>query len=345
MKKFIIFRTDRLGDFLIVTSIIKGIKQKFKDSHITVIGSPNNLNIIKLYSNIDKFLIYKKNDTIKKKIKLFKKINKNNYYASLSLDGKSFSNLVNLLIKAKFKLGLSYKYNLINFPFRLSWSKPNFIYNFCVFDYFNYFTSKTDLKKVEHLPSILLDLLKKINLRVRSIDPYFFEVKSYIELLSKKIIKNKIKSKYILLNLDEKWLDIKNIDFDLYKEVYIFQRKIKKKIVITSNKNNYLYYKKFKNNAKKNKNIIILENLNLQLFERLIAKSYFSISCHSGFLVQVAGFNKANIIDIINKNDLLWYSCWKPLNTKHMFIFKSNGKVNNSLRNIFNEILSKTKKF
>ena len=28
MKKFIIFRTDRLGDFLIITNIIKAIKDK-----------------------------------------------------------------------------------------------------------------------------------------------------------------------------------------------------------------------------------------------------------------------------------------------------------------------------
>ena len=44
MKKFIIFRTDRLGDFLIITNIIKTIKNKYKDSHITVVGSPYNRN-------------------------------------------------------------------------------------------------------------------------------------------------------------------------------------------------------------------------------------------------------------------------------------------------------------
>ena len=52
--------------------------------------------------------------------------------------------------------------------------------------------------------------------------------------------------------------------------------------------------------------------------------STYSISCHSGFLVQISGFNNTNIIDVINKRDYTWYSCWKPLNTKHKFVFKSN---------------------
>ena len=30
MKKFIIFRTDRLGDFLIISNIIKAIKKNLK---------------------------------------------------------------------------------------------------------------------------------------------------------------------------------------------------------------------------------------------------------------------------------------------------------------------------
>ena len=64
MKKFIFFRNDRLGDFLILTSIIKSIKEKYKDSHITVVCSPLNYNLIKKYSKIiiDTRNIYKKKD-------------------------------------------------------------------------------------------------------------------------------------------------------------------------------------------------------------------------------------------------------------------------------------------
>ena len=57
MKKFIIFRTDRLGDFLITTNIIKKIKETYKKSHITVVGSPLNKILLKNYKKIDKTII------------------------------------------------------------------------------------------------------------------------------------------------------------------------------------------------------------------------------------------------------------------------------------------------
>ena len=64
MKKFIIFRTDRLGDFLIITNIIKAIKDKYKDSHITVVGSPYNKKIINSYKIINKVIIYDKDSSL-----------------------------------------------------------------------------------------------------------------------------------------------------------------------------------------------------------------------------------------------------------------------------------------
>jgi predicted nucleic-acid-binding Zn-ribbon protein len=73
--------------------------------------------------------------------------------------------------------------------------------------------------------------------------------------------------------------------------------------------------------------------------ERFINYSSYSISCHSGFLVQVAGANTSKIIDIINNNDYKWYSCWKPKNTVHKFVFKSTvNKI--SLTIILKSILS-----
>ena len=78
--------------------------------------------------------------------------------------------------------------------------------------------------------------------------------------------------------------------------------------------------------------------------ERLVNYSSFAISCHSGFLVQIAGSNNAKIIDIINKKDYLWYSCWKPLNTKHKFIYKS-FKNKQSIDAVFKNLLSTIRSF
>ena len=96
---------------------------------------------------------------------------------------------------------------------------------------------------------------------------------------------------------------------------------------------------------KNNRNIVFLENLTLDIFERMINLSTYSISCHSGFLVQISGFNNTNIIDVINKRDITWYSCWKPYNTKHKFVFKSDMNSKNDLNSIFKQIINASKKF
>ena len=53
MKNFIFFRTDRLGDFLIITNIIKALKEKYPKSKITVVASQLNYHFIKKFKIID----------------------------------------------------------------------------------------------------------------------------------------------------------------------------------------------------------------------------------------------------------------------------------------------------
>ena len=339
MKKFIFFRNDRLGDFLILTSIIKSIKKSFKDSHITVLCSSLNYNLVKKYKIIDKVFVYNKKVSFLKKISLFRKISNNSYYASFAVDGKSFSNICNFYIKAKYKLGLVYKYKLFNFWF----SKPNFIYNYFIFDKLEFFTSRRDLDKIEHLPSKLSNLGNFFKLKLKPTDPYYFEIKANEEFDFKTYYLKNIKKRYILIHLDEKWNDISKIKNEFLSNLINLQKEINIKIVITSFNNKFKYFQNFKKNflkLKLNKKFILIENSNLTFFERLIKHSVCSISCHSGFLVQIAGANSAKLIDIISKNDYKWYSCWKPKNTDHKFIFKSDYKKEFSINKIFKNLSS-----
>jgi len=319
-KKFIFFRHDRLGDFLIVTSLIKSLKKKFPNSKIIVFCSPLNFKFIKSYKLIDKVILYDKKFSLKKKYNIFNKIIKDEYYASFSIDGKSISNLFNFFLKSKYKLGIVYRYIFLG----LWLTKPNFFYTKLIFNKYETFTSKKYLNKIEHLPSKIISLGNFFKLNLKPSNKYFF-------LYNKKfdtqfhIIKKKIKGKYILIHLDEKWQDIKNINNDLYNFVSNMQIETGQNIIITSYKNKFDYYKILKTrlNKKINKKIHLFDNFNLELMERFINYSSYSISCHSGFLVQVAGANTSKIIDIINNNDYKWYSCWKPKNTVHKFVFKS----------------------
>ena len=330
MKKFIFFRNDRLGDFIILTNILKSIKKKYKDSHITVVCSPLNYALVKKYKIVNQVYIHSKKNSFYKTILLLNKIISSNYYASFAVDGKSFSNLCNFLIKAKYKLGLVYNYKIFNIWF----SKPNFLYKYFIFDKYETFTSKKNLTKIEHLPTKLINLANYFKLNLKAKNNYYFNTDTKEKINFKKFYTKFIKRKYILIHFDEKWSDISSISDKLFSTLLNFQKKINKKIIITSYKNKNKYFLNLKNKILKNKNIniLLIENSNLFFFERLINQSICSISCHSGFLVQIAGSNSCNLIDIIHKNDYNWYSSWKPKNTKHKFIFKSN------INDIFNDI-------
>ena len=338
MKRFIFFRNDRLGDFIIITNLLKSIKKKYPDSNITLVSSFYNHKFIKKYKIIDKVILYNKDLNFVKKIGIFKQIIKDKYYASFFIDGKSFSNFCSIFIKAKYKLGLFYRYKFFLFPLL----KPNYLYTF-FFDKYETFTSKKFLSEIEHLPSKFIKLGNYLNLNIKKKDSYYFfnEINPF-----KTKYKNIFKRKFILFHLDEKWFDIEGINEDLYSNLCNFQKKIKKKLVITSHKNNFDYYKNFKKELKKNKNkkIILLENTNLEIMEKLIKYSSYAISCHSGFLVQISGANNSKIIDIINKKDFKWYSCWIPKNTIHKFVFKSTEKIKFKLEKILFDVLNKIKK-
>ena len=53
MKKFLIFRTDRVGDFILSCILIKSIKRNKPNSEITVICSDKNYEYVKNYSLVD----------------------------------------------------------------------------------------------------------------------------------------------------------------------------------------------------------------------------------------------------------------------------------------------------
>ena len=60
MRKYLIFRTDRVGDFLFTLKIIKIIKSNNQNSEITIVASEYNQDYIKSFSDIDKIITLKK---------------------------------------------------------------------------------------------------------------------------------------------------------------------------------------------------------------------------------------------------------------------------------------------
>ena len=86
MKKFLIFRTDRVGDFILSCILIKSIKRNKPNSEITVICSDQNYEYVKNYSLVDNAKLYPKKFI--KKISFFHSMIKSDFDCILSLDGK-----------------------------------------------------------------------------------------------------------------------------------------------------------------------------------------------------------------------------------------------------------------
>ena len=53
MNKYLIFRTDRVGDFLVTAILLKSIKENDPTAHISVIGSIKNSEYIKTFPFVD----------------------------------------------------------------------------------------------------------------------------------------------------------------------------------------------------------------------------------------------------------------------------------------------------
>ena len=119
--------------------------------------------------------------------------------------------------------------------------------------------------------------------------------------------------------------------------------KTNRKILISTVNNNHKYFLNFEINFNKFKpnNIFLMKNLDIFMFERFINYSVISLSCHSGYLVQISGYNKANVLDLINFEEKLWVSCWIPPNDNYKQIYKDKNKLKLSI----NEIMKSVKNY
>ena len=62
--KYLIFRTDRIGDFLITTSLIHSIKKNDKNALVYIVSSIKNNQFISDYNFVDKIFLLKKNNIL-----------------------------------------------------------------------------------------------------------------------------------------------------------------------------------------------------------------------------------------------------------------------------------------
>ena len=97
MNSVLLFRTDRVGDFLLSLSLIKIIKKNYPNSKITVVASEMNYKYISSFNEVHEVIILKNN--LLSKISLTFKLRNKRYDAIIVHDGKNRSRIVSLFQK------------------------------------------------------------------------------------------------------------------------------------------------------------------------------------------------------------------------------------------------------
>tara|TARA_B100000282_G_scaffold236692_1_gene179218 strand:+ start:2168 stop:3169 length:1002 start_codon:yes stop_codon:yes gene_type:complete len=324
MKKFLIFRTDRIGDFILSCILIKSIKRNKPNSEITVICSDQNYKYVKNYSLVDNAKLYPKKFV--KKISFYYSMIKDNYDCILSLDGKKRSIFACVINKAELKIITVTKkiYKKIFFNLR-----DNILF-------INDFKSRIEEFKF---------ILRKIDMDYSDKDLDVFDnekIKSNFDLI------NKIPDKsFNQLHLDEKWIteayrgrrksrNFKPINAtitQMCRFIEEFVEKSKKDIVISAGAETNSLINGVKEKFNKNgvfaindKKIIILDNISFTDLKIIIKKADLVIACH-GSPAHIASSFNTKIIDIFDQKNEEFYKFYTSHLRNYKYLYREDFNI------------------
>ena len=324
MKKFLIYRTDRVGDFILSCILIKSIKRNKPNSKITVICSDKNYEYVKNYSLVNNAKLYPKK--FLKKISFYHSMIKSDYDCILSLDGKKRSIFACLISKAELKIITVTKKIYKKIFFYLS---DNILF-------INDFKSRIEEFKF---------ILKKIDIDYSDKDLDIFDdekVKSNSDII------NKIPDKsFYQLHLDEKWIteayrgrrksrNFKPINASITQMcrfIEEFVTKSKKDLVISAGAETNSLINGVKEKFNKNgvfaingKKIIILDNISFIDLKIIIKKAELIITCH-GSPTHIASSFNTKIIDIFDRKNEEFYKFYTNHLRNYKYLYREDFNI------------------
>ena len=289
MNKYLIFRTDRIGDFLLSAILIRTIKRNSPNSFVRVLASKKNFEYIKSFKDVDDVVLNNKNYF--SQLKILKNLKKDNYSAIIIHDNKKRSNFLSFFLNSPLKIK--------NNPN----SKESHIYN-------------------------IKDIISKLGIDFSNEDLNILENRSYTnekDLPNDYIVfhfdEKWIHGKYInhYTNIEPTLEEFTNFLSDLSK-------KTEKNLVITTGLQSPEILKKaikVLNNSKIN----FFENLNFLEIESIISSCNLLISCH-GAVSHVCAAKNIKQVDIIDKsyNYSSWSDHFRNYNYIYRTKFSSLSK-------------------
>jgi len=272
MNKYLIFRTDRIGDFLLSMILIKSIKRNDKNSYIVVISSEKNYDYIKTFNLIDEVIKLKKGYI--NRVMLILKLLKHKFNFSIIHDGKKRSKFINFFLNKHNTLEVNND-DIKNSHFM---KLKKIIYSM------NFKFNPKDL-----------DILTDRNFFNKEIDKSKYITLHYDEKWSNKT--------YI-----SKYVDIEPSKEQLLSLINNIRYKSNDQIIITTGVNTPEILKNTISEIN-NQNIKLIESLNFKELEKIVSRSKLLISCH-GAISHVASAYNIRQIDIIDNNSKEPYSNW-----------------------------------
>jgi len=309
MANFLIFRTDRIGDFITSQVVTNSINQYSTNNNIDLVVSKYNFNYIKNFKYIKNIYVFDKTGIrIFDYIRLLLKIKKNYDYL-IVLDGKRRSFLSGILINSRVKICF------------LKDFYPKFLINL----FYDKYIKNSELNIQHKNFEILLNYLDiKIPNIINYYDKYRFKTTSL-----------KVKKPYLHLHLDEKWFegyyyndfDYMNLDeTKIYKLLVDLSTKFKKNIVITQGYTKVSIMKNFKskffskmiNKIKvKNNYVYFFDTLNFRDLENVV-KNCDTLICCEGAISHVSNSLHKRTIILYQKNNYNSAKFW----TGHMKLIR-----------------------
>ena len=105
MNKYLIFRTDRVGDFLVSAILLKCIKKNDPTAHISVVASNKNFTYIETFPFVDN--VIQLDNNFLSKIKVFFKLFRFKYKHIIVHDNKKRSKFISFFLKSTNKIYIS----------------------------------------------------------------------------------------------------------------------------------------------------------------------------------------------------------------------------------------------
>jgi len=297
--KFILFRFDRIGDYLLSSILINNLKKQINNCHFTVVCSEKNYEYVKHSFLVNEALIIPNN--FLKRIKFYLKMIGSKYDNSIVLDGKKKSIISSILVNSKNNILIT--------------NNKLFTRLLCIFFNKIFYSSATQ-NKIDELISVS-------NYLNFNFDIFSAKYENKYNIINQNIIEliNDVKN-FNLFHFDEKWIfnsyikSYINIEPNTNNLVHFFKllsKKTNNNLIVSTgmidnNLTSFLKSKfiKIDTNIYKyeldNKSIFLIEKINIFNLEYIISKSSTVITCHGAPSHLTNMYNK-NLIDIIDESE------------------------------------------